>query len=113
MHIEGPLSVLARASVAQRVEAVVESWVSVLENHSNSARGLTNHDRLEQEMWVALDGPEIANCEGIVREAVKDVDVSFIRRDRDVRSYNVSKAVDGIMKKRLKCHFCLNKSPLD
>ena len=36
--IEGPLSVLARACVAQGVEAIVESWVSVLENHSSRKR---------------------------------------------------------------------------
>ena len=81
MNIEGPLAVLARASVTKGVEAIVESWVSVMENHSNSARGLTDQERLDREMWVAINSPDIAHCEGIVKEAVVEVDVSFIRRD--------------------------------
>ena len=40
------------------------------------------------------------DCEGIVKEALKDVDVSFIRRDSDIRSYDVSKAVDNIVGKK-------------
>ena len=62
--IEGPLSVLARACVAQGVEAIVKSWVSVLENHSSSVRGITDQDRLEDEVWVAINGPEVVHCEG-------------------------------------------------
>ena len=38
MDIEGILSVLARACVSQGVEAIVESWVSVLENHCSAVR---------------------------------------------------------------------------
>jgi hypothetical protein len=105
MNIEGPLSVLARASVTKGVEAIVESWVSVMENHSNSARGLTDQERLDREMWVAINGPEVAHCEGIVREAVVEVDVSFIRRDSNIKSYDVSKAVDTLVNKQAKVPF--------
>jgi hypothetical protein len=108
MNIEGPLSVLARASVTKGVEAIVESWVSVMENHSNSARGLTDQERLDREMWVAINGPEVAHCEGIVREAVVEVDVSFIRRDSNIKSYDVSKAVDTLLNKQARCHFWRN-----
>ena len=107
MNIEGPLSVLARAIVTKGVEAIVESWVSVMENHSNSARGLTDQEMLDTEMWVAINGPEIAHCEGIVREAVVGVDVSFIRRDSNIKSYDVSKAVDTIVNKPAKVPFLL------
>ena len=107
MNIEGPLAVLARASVTKGVEAIVESWVSVMENHSNSARGLTDQERLDKEMWVAINGPDIAHCEGIVKEAVVEVDVSFIRRDSNIKSYDVSKAVDTVVNKPAKVPFLL------
>ena len=42
LDIEAVLSVLARACVSQGVEAVVESWVSVLENHASSVRCCEN-----------------------------------------------------------------------
>jgi hypothetical protein len=38
VDIEGVLSVLARACVSKGVEAIVESWVSVMENHCTSVR---------------------------------------------------------------------------
>ena len=103
-NIEGPLSVLARASVTKGVEAIVESWVSVMENHSNSARGLTDQERLD-EMWVAINGPEVPHSEGIVKEAVVEVDVSFIRRDSNIKTYDVSKAVDTLVNKPAKVPF--------
>ena len=40
--IEGWLSVLARAAVVKGVEAVVEGWVSTMEQHCTEIRGLTN-----------------------------------------------------------------------
>jgi hypothetical protein len=78
-----------------------------MENHSNSARGLTDQDRLDKEVWVAINGPEIAHCEGIFREAVVGVDVSFIRRDSNIKNYDVSKAVDTIVNKPAKVPFLL------
>ena len=38
VDIEGVLSVMARACVSKGVEAIVESWVSVMENHCSSVR---------------------------------------------------------------------------
>ena len=38
LDIEAVLSVMARACVSQGVEAVVESWVSVMENHASPVR---------------------------------------------------------------------------
>ena len=107
--IEGPLSVLARACVAQGVEAIVESWVSVLENHSSSVRGITDQDRLEDEVWVAINGPEVVHCEGIVREAIRvgEGGGHFIRRGGNIKSYGVSKAVDSLVKKPPKVPFML------
>ena len=50
---------------------------------------------------------EIPHSEGIVKEAVKEVDVSFIRHDRNKKSYDVSKAVDTIVSKPVKMPFLL------
>ena len=78
-----------------------------MENHSGSARGLTDQNRLDNEMWVPINGPEIAHCQGIVKEAVVGVDVSFIRRDSNIKSDDVSKAVDTIVNKPAKVPFLL------
>ena len=45
------------------VESIVESWVSVIEYHSSSTRGL-KQDRLEDEMTVSLNGPEFVHFSG-------------------------------------------------
>ena len=62
---------LARACVTQGVEATVESWVSVMENHCSKVRGITDQVRLENEVKVAINGPEVQHCKGIVREAMR------------------------------------------
>ena len=105
--IEGPLSILARASVTQGVEAIVESGVSIMENHNDPTRGIINQDRLINELWVAINGPEVAHCESIVRESLKDLNTNFIRRDRDIKSYAVSKAVDSVVNKPARVPFLL------
>jgi hypothetical protein len=90
-------------------EAIVESWVSVMENHSNSIRGITNQERLENEMWVAVNGPEVPHCEGIVKEAIREGEGGghFIRRSENIKSYSVSKAVDTLANKPAKVPFML------
>jgi hypothetical protein len=107
--IEGVLSVLAKACVTSGVEAIVESWVSVLEGHSSSVRGITNQQRLEDELWVALNGPEVVHCEGVVKEAIRvgEGGGHFIRRSENIKSYNVSKAVDSIVSKTPKLSFMM------
>ena len=69
--IEGVLPVLARACLSQGVEAIIESWVSVLKHHSSSVRGLTDQTRLDDELKVAINGPEAQHCERVVKEELK------------------------------------------
>ena len=62
--------ILARAGRAKGLETVVETWVSVLENHASS------HSNLDQNMLIgegmlAINGPEIVYCDTVVREALK------------------------------------------
>ena len=74
----------------------------MLEGHSSSVtRGITNQQRLEDEVWVALNGPEVVHCEGVVKEAMRvgEGGGHFIRRSQDIKSYTVSKAVDSIVSK--------------
>ena len=87
----------------------MEFWVSVLENNSSSVRGITDQDRLEDEVWVAINGPEVVHCEGIVREAIRvgEGGGHFIRRGGNIKSYGVSKAVDSLVKKPPKVPFML------
>lgn len=95
--IEGPLSVLARAAVTSGVEATVEGWVSVMENHCSAVRGITKQERLEDEVMVAINGPEPTQCEGVVREALRGFKGHFIRRSQAVQFHTVSKAVDRLV----------------
>ena len=99
--IEGVLSVMARACVTQGVEATVESWVSVMENHCSKVRGITDQVRLENEVKVAINGPEVQHCRGIVREAMRvgEGGGNFIRRSSNIIPYTVSQAVDNLVKK--------------
>ena len=34
-------------------------------------RGIQDQKRLEDELWVAINGPEVVHCDSIVREPVK------------------------------------------
>ena len=107
--IEGVLSVLARACVTSGVEAIVESWVSVLKGHSSRVRGITNEQTIEDEVWVALNGPKVVHCEGVVKEAmrVREGGGHFIRQSQNIKSYTVSKAVDSIVIKTAKLSFMM------
>ena len=68
-------------------------------------------------MWIALNGPEVAHCSGIVKEAMKSYwedskdeknrKGHFIRRSENIISYTVSEAVDSIVKKPVKAPFLL------
>ena len=113
--IEIILRVLARAAVCKSVESVVESWISVMEGHDTAVRNL-DPNRLEDEMIVSINGPNVAHCQSIVKEAMshywgqskkKDRCGHFVRRSGNVKSWMVSKAVDGLRKAPSKLPFML------
>ena len=110
-HFEGfetVLAVLANASVAMGLESVVESWVSVMEHHNNPRRPLTQ-ERLEHECMVAINGPDEVHCDSVVTEALvsywgRKAEVGnrkghWVRRDRDIKQYAVSEALDNLVQK--------------
>ena len=112
--IEAVISVTESAAVVTLVEAVVEGWISVVENHSSKTRGL-GQTSLEDEVTIAINGPDIAHCDSVVREAgveywkeskdLKNRDGHYIRRSENIRSYLVSKSVDGLRNKEPKAPF--------
>ena len=105
-NIEGLLAILAKAGLMLGMESEVESWVSVLEHHNNPVRPLSQ-ERLHAEGMVAINGPAVVHCDAIVEEAMKtywsqakkveDQGGHWIRRDKDIRSYTVSKSVDSLV----------------
>ena len=65
-------------------------------------RGIQVQQRLEDEMWVAINGPEVAHCESVVREAMRigESGGNFIRRSENVKSWqHGSKAVTTLVSK--------------
>ena len=68
--IKSVLLILARAGRAKGLETVVETWVSVLENHASSHCNL-GQNRLVGEGMVAINGPEVVYCATVVRGALK------------------------------------------
>ena len=69
-NIQSVLAILANAGVTMGLESVVESWVSVLEHHSNPRRSISQQ-RLEEEVMIALKGPEVVHCKAVVDEALR------------------------------------------
>eukprot|EP00112_Aurelia_sp_Birch-Aquarium-sp1_P013876 Seg2973.2 transcript_id=Seg2973.2/GoldUCD/mRNA.D3Y31 product="hypothetical protein" protein_id=Seg2973.2/GoldUCD/D3Y31 len=104
--IEMIVHVLSVASVAMTVESVVESHVSVYENRINKNRNFTEQ-RASQEMCIALNGPNIAQSDSVVKaamsrywqqESANEDFWHFIRRSDNITQYFVSKVVDRISK---------------
>ena len=73
----------------------------------NISSGITNQNRLENEVWVAVNGPDVAHCEGIVKEAIKEGEGGghFIRCSQNIKTHQVSKAVDTLVAKPLNVPF--------
>jgi len=98
------LAILANASVAMGLESMVESWVSVMEHHNNPRRALTQA-RVEQECMVSINGPSEVHSDSVVLEALgaywsrkkvrENRQGHWVRRDKDMRQYVVSEAVDS------------------
>ena len=66
---EAVIDILIQATLSISVESVVESWISVLEHHSSKSRNL-GLGAIDAEMIVAINGPAVAHCQGIVKETM-------------------------------------------
>ena len=67
--IEMILQAVALAAVKYSVESVVESLISVYENHFNRSRTL-GEEMAQAEMEIAINGPCLAQCNGVVKKAM-------------------------------------------
>ena len=102
---EGVLDILCQAAVKKTVESVVESWVSVLEHHSNKSRNLKS-ETIQSEMMIAINGPLVQHSQPVVEEAMtiywrkmKKESLQnghFTLCSENIKSFTVSKAVDSL-----------------
>ena len=103
--IETVLSVMVQAGLLISVESVVESWISIMEHHASQRRYVSD-TTLNEEMVIAVNGPELVHCDSIVKDAIKEhfkdsvnpIDRwgHFIRRSSNIKPYFVSGAVDRL-----------------
>jgi hypothetical protein len=63
------MQAIAVCAVKHSCESVLESFVSRYENHFDSRRN-TEEDATNQEFEVAVNGPNLANCGPVVKEAM-------------------------------------------
>ena len=69
-------------------------------------RGIQDQQMLEDELWVAINEPEVVHCESIVREAVTKDGSNFIRRSKNIKSWkHGSKSVTSLVSKAPKIPF--------
>ena len=62
---------VALASVKHSCESILESFVSRFENHFDVRRNVNEYTSNE-EFTITCNGPNLANCNGMVREAMED-----------------------------------------
>ena len=106
--IEGVISLMAWVSLCKGIKSIVESWVSIAEHHSSKLRNLSQK-RLEHEMMIAINGPEVVHCDSVVKEAIAmywssskmtaNREGHWVRRSNNIKCYTVSKAMDSIVTK--------------
>ena len=63
------MQALSVCAVKHSCESVLESFVSCYENHFDSRRN-TEEGATNEEFEIATNGPNIANCDGVVKEAM-------------------------------------------
>ena len=113
---EAVMDILCQAATMKSVEAVVESWVSVLEHHSSKSRPLTA-ETIQSEMMISINGPLIQHSPSLVEDSMKLYwgrlktnslqSAHFTRRQGKVKVFTVSKSVDGLNSQEVKTPFML------
>ena len=108
--IELVMHVICVASVVMSVESVVESIVSMYENRQSKFRNL-GEDRGNNEMMIAVNGPNIANADPILEKSLNN----YFREhkngkwhftmDQSKMKYSISKLVDRKKSKSSKLSF--------
>ena len=92
-----------RGGLSLRIMQVVSTLQTVI---YDLYRGIQDQKRLEYELWVAINGPEVVHSDSIVREAVEKNGSSFIRRSDNIKSWeHGSKAITSLVSKAPKIPF--------
>ena len=68
-NVELIMQALSVCAVKHSCESVLESFVSCYENHFDSRRN-TEEGATNEEFEIATNGPNIANYDGVVKEAM-------------------------------------------
>ena len=111
---EGIMDILCQAATKKTVESVVESWVSVLEHHSNKSRNL-KAENIQSEMMIAVNGPLVQHSQEVVKESMKKYwgnmkieslkSGHFTKRSNNVKSFCISKTLDSLNAVPVKTQF--------
>jgi hypothetical protein len=102
--IELIIHIICAASVAMSVESIVESMVSMYEIRQSKLRN-TGEDHGNEEMMIAVNGPEIANADKILKKSLD----SYFKKHKEGKwhftmdptkiTYTISKTVDSLKSK--------------
>jgi hypothetical protein len=102
---EAVMDILAQACVMKSVESVVESWISVLEQHSSKKRNLSSLS-VRSELMIAVNGPLSQHSRAVVEKTMeaywrkkKSLRLQaghFTRVSNRIKQYLVSEAVDSV-----------------
>ena len=68
--IEMIMQAIAVSSVKHSCESVLESFVSRYENHFDARRSV-EEDTANQEFEISVNGPSLAHCDSVVKEAME------------------------------------------
>ena len=71
VDIEMVMQAMAVSAIKHSVESVLESFVSIFENHFDSRRNL-DEDSTVEEFAIAVNGPNIARCDSVVKEVMSN-----------------------------------------
>ena len=63
------MQAIAVSAVKQSCERILESFVSMYENHFDIIRN-TNEKSTNEEFEIAVNGPNLAHCDSVVKEAM-------------------------------------------
>ena len=68
--IEIIMQAIAVSAEKHSCESVLESFVSSYENHFDFRRASTNEETTNEEFEIAVNAPNLAHCDSIVKEAM-------------------------------------------
>ena len=68
-NIEAIMQAIAVSSIKHSCESILESFVSMYENHFDIRRS-TEEKSNNEEFEIAVNGPDLAHCDSVVKESM-------------------------------------------